>query len=74
MNATDFWGKVYINMGIMTEQERVLIQMRETYGKTAYTEHHMNYRLVGFNRGQRVFAIGDTWEQAIDRLARKAAA
>jgi len=55
--------------GELTEQEVVLQRMRETYGKTAYTVNHLNYRMVGFNGGK---AIGDTWEQAINRLEKRA--
>lgn len=74
MNAMDLWEQVDKAMGA-TEQEAVLSRMRATYGRKAFTIHHLNYKLVGVKRGDReVYAIGDTWKQAIDRLVKKVAA
>jgi hypothetical protein len=48
--------------------------MRALYGRTAYTIHDRNYKLVGFLRDdKKVFSVGDTWAEAVERLARKAA-
>lgn len=59
---------------LMTPQEEVLYQMRSTYGKTAYTEDTLRYKLVGFKRDEKkLFAIGNSWQQAIDGLEKRAA-
>ena len=72
MNATEFWGEVAVQMG-ETEQEAVWHRMRALYGRTAYPIHHRNYKLVGFIRdGKKIFAVGDTWGEAVERLAGKA--
>lgn len=64
-----------------TEQERALAQVQEKYGKSGYTLDHLNYRMVGFFRpimhgrtSKRIFAIGNTWREALAELERKAAA
>lgn len=60
---------------MFTAQESALDQVHKKYGETAYTVHHRNYCLVGFKRGpKRVFSVGDTWAEAIDRLEGKARA
>jgi hypothetical protein len=54
-----------------TEQYRILTQLQDKYGPTAYTEDTVNYRLVGFWRdGKQVFCIGQTWDEAIEGLER----
>lgn len=56
----------------MTDQQYALEKVRKQHGETAFTEHHLNYKLVGFRRGvERIWTIGDTWAQAIDSLERK---
>ena len=74
MSATQFWNEVAVQMG-ETEQEAVWHRMRALYGDTAYTLHSRQYKLVGFKRrsGEKVFAVGETWTEAVERLARKAA-
>lgn len=55
-----------------TEQERTLRTLKEKYGPTAFTEEAVNYRRVGFKRGKEtVSAVGDTWQEAVERLERK---
>jgi hypothetical protein len=51
-------------------------RIRALYGETAYTLHSRQYKLVGFKRrsGEKVFAVGETWTEAVERLARKATA
>jgi hypothetical protein len=52
-----------------TAQEAALKQAQRKFGMTAYTEDTVNYRLVGYMRGnRRIFCIGDTWEQAMAAL------
>lgn len=56
-----------------TEQERTLKQLQEKYGTTAFVEDRVNYKLVGFKRGaKKISAIGNTWQQAIEALGKKA--
>jgi len=56
----------------MTNQEVALKRARTEYGKTAFTEHHVNYCRVGFMRGTKQFSgIGDTWDEAFESLAGK---
>lgn len=64
-----------------TEQQAALNQMQERYGDSGYTVDHLHYKMVGFfrpaNKGrssQRIFAIGNTWKEALRELERKAAA
>jgi len=55
-----------------TEQEVALNQAQRLFGRTAYTENHMNYRLVGVGKGKsKVFCIGQTWDEAITGLERR---
>lgn len=55
-----------------TEQERALERVQKAHGSTGYTEDHGNYRLVGFKIGtHKVFAIGNTWQEAMESLERK---
>jgi hypothetical protein len=57
---------------IMTEQEHALKEAKKQFGTTAFTEHHINYRRVGFRRGGKVIsAVGDTWKQAFSELDKK---
>lgn len=56
----------------MTDQEKALRTAKKQYGTTAFTEHHINYRRVGFRRGGKVIsAVGDTWQQAFSELDKK---
>jgi len=56
----------------MTEQEKALKTAKKQYGTTAFTEHHVNYRRVGFKRDGKVLsAVGDTWKQAFTELDKK---
>lgn len=56
-----------------TEQQRALDRVKKEHGPTGYTIHHLHYKLVGFGEGAgKVFALGNTWDEAIQRLARKA--
>ena len=56
----------------MTKQEQVLDVMKKQYGKTAFTEDHVEYRRVGFRgKSGTVSEIGDTWQEAIDLLGKK---
>jgi hypothetical protein len=75
MKGTGLWIEVDESQP-MTEQESTLVRMRRLYGQTAYTVHDRNYKMVGFVRhdGKKAFGVGDTWAEAVDRLARKAAA
>ena len=55
------------------EQEQVLHHLTERYGSTVFTEQHVYYKLVGFLKGsKRIFTVGNTWDEAMKRLARKA--
>lgn len=57
----------------MTEQELALKYAKKQLGTTAFTEHHVNYRRVGFKSGGKVIsAVADTWEDAIQDLVFKA--
>lgn len=54
------------------EQSAVLNHMQAMHGKSAFTMHHINYKLVGYKVGARkVYAVGSTWEEAIYVLERK---
>lgn len=56
-----------------TQQQEALAKIQKLFGETAFTEDTMNYRLVGFKRGStKLYCIGDTWEEAIGALGRKA--
>lgn len=56
----------------LTQQEIALKEAVRKFGRTAYVEEHQNYKLVGFGRGRKkVFAVADTWREAIDALERK---
>jgi hypothetical protein len=57
---------------MFTKQQDALAQATKKFGKTAYTEDTVNYRLVGFAReGKKVFCIGDTWREAMAALEKK---
>lgn len=57
----------------MTEQELALKSAKKQFGTTAFTEHHVNYRRVGFKSGGKVIsAVADTWDDAIQDLLFKA--
>lgn len=57
----------------LMEQAAVLNYMQAMHGKSAFTLHHINYKLVGYKVGaRRVQAVGETWEDAIAVLDRKA--
>jgi hypothetical protein len=57
-----------------TEQEKVRRIMRKQYGPTGFTQDHINFKLVGFDRpeGKRVSGAGSSWAAAMAELARKA--
>jgi hypothetical protein len=56
-----------------TEQELALEKVQHVFGETAYTEDHINFRLVGYrHRSGTVQATGTTWDIAIMRLKDKA--
>lgn len=56
----------------LTAQEIALRQAQRLYGKESFTEDHLHFRRIGVKRGDDTFsAIGDTWEDALHRLARK---
>lgn len=57
---------------MLTPQQDTLAQATKKFGKSAYTEDTVNYRLVGCMRnGKRVFCIGDTWREAMAALEKK---
>ena len=57
----------------MTEQELALKSAKKQFGITAFMEHHVNYRRVGFKSGGKVIsAVADTWDDAIQDLVFKA--
>ena len=57
----------------MTEQELALKSAKKQFGTTAFTEHHVNYRRVGFKSGGKVISvIAGTWDDAIQDLVFKA--
>ena len=58
-----------------TEQELMRRIMRQKYGPTGFTQDHINFKLVGFDRpeGKRVSGAGNTWGEAMAHLERKAA-
>lgn len=68
--ATLFWEAVQQTMAD-SEQEAALRQVQAIYGKDGgFTEDHVHYRLVGFKKKQdRMWAVGDTWKQALENLA-----
>lgn len=56
----------------LTEQQVALEKARKKYGPKAYTEWHINYKLVGFKRRwETIFCIGHTWDEAFEGLERK---
>ena len=56
----------------MTEQALALKRAKRQFGTTAFTEHHVNYRRVGFKSGGKVIsAVADTWDDAIQDLVLK---
>lgn len=57
-----------------SSQQYALDRAQKKFGDSAYTVHHLNYKLVGFYpKGKKVFCIGDSWEEALECLERKAA-
>jgi len=59
-------------MMAFTEQERALEQVQAKYGKTGFAFEHLNYRMVGFKRGDKtISATGATWDEAIAELGKK---
>ena len=51
------------------EQEQAFKQVRKLYGNSGFTEDHIDYRMVGYRKdGEKVFAIGPTWEKAFTEL------
>jgi hypothetical protein len=56
----------------LTHQEEALKTVRTIFGRTAYTEDHVGYRMVGVKReGKYISGIGDTWREAITALETK---
>jgi hypothetical protein len=56
-----------------TAQEETLFRIRNLFGKSAFTEDHRNFRQVGYQRDNRIVsAIGETWEEAIRNLEKRA--
>ncbi len=52
-----------------SEQQTALQNVRTIFGKTGFTENTIHYRRVGCMVGRReVWAIGDTWNEAIEAL------
>lgn len=55
-----------------TPQEKALSQLQKSHGKSAFTEDHLNYRRVGFRRGETTLsAMADTWDEAMEILRKK---
>lgn len=55
-----------------TAHEQALLKTRERFGTSAYCEDNLTYKLVGFGRGsKKEFAVGDTWDEAIQALEKK---
>jgi hypothetical protein len=55
-----------------TEQLKALNQVQREFGKSGFSDDHIHYRRVGFIRGGKPFwAIGDTWQAAMDALREK---
>lgn len=52
---------------MQTEQEKVLKELKQKYGPTAFATQYENYCRVGF----KISAMGKTWQQAIEELERK---
>lgn len=56
-----------------TDQQRALDGIKSRFGKSGFTEDHVNYRRVGCRIGLRkIWADGSTWEAATNRLIVKA--
>lgn len=65
--------KDYLQDPAPTEQELARRYVHKKYGPSAYTVHHLLYKVVGFKRGMaNVSAVGHTWAEAVSRLERKA--
>jgi hypothetical protein len=59
-------------MARLTDQERVLNELRKAHGGTSHTEDHINYKRVGCKvAGKSLIGMGDTWEQAVSDLKAK---
>jgi hypothetical protein len=58
----------------LTDQYSVLTLLRKAHGASSFTEHHINYKRVGTKyRGVWVTAMGDTWDEVVDKLNAKIA-
>lgn len=56
-----------------TTQQYALDRAQKKFGASAYTVHHLHYKLVGCERnGKRLFCLGESWEEALEGLERKA--
>jgi hypothetical protein len=56
-----------------SEQRLALDNLRKKYGPTVFVKDHVHYKLVGIVKGaKRIFTVGNTWDEAMKRLARKA--
>ena len=59
----------------MTDQEKALKSVKKEFGGTGFTEHHVNYFMVGFKllsmKGKVLTAVGDSWDEAIQNLDKK---
>lgn len=56
-------------MSDRTPQEKAFFEMRDRFGRSGFTEDHINYRRVGYRLNGRVIAaIGSTWDDAIALL------
>jgi hypothetical protein len=55
-----------------TSQQKALERVTLLFGRTAFTEDHVDYRRVGCKIGPNKFsAIGASWDQAIEGLQAK---
>jgi hypothetical protein len=56
----------------MTAQELALKTARKLFGRTALTEHHINYVRVGFKQGKKIVSVvDDTWTDALNALQKR---
>lgn len=56
----------------MNTQIQALRAAKKHFGTTAFTEHHVNYKRIGFKKDGKVLtAIGDSWEEAFAELDKK---
>lgn len=55
-------------------QIEALRYLQKKYGMAAFTSDHANHKRVGFKkRGEKISATGNTWDEAVRNLEKKAA-